>query len=828
MAKQRSESNTAQPDVQFVADSQDRNWQLHTLTPLATAVFGALYPGASTLAQSSEETESDGIEEIIVTATKREISLQDVPQSIIAFSNADIEKMVFKNMEDYMKAIPSASLVNSMPGRNSLSMRGISTGSAEYRTDSQVAVYLDEQPVTSISQQPEVRMVDIARIESLPGPQGTLFGSSSQSGTLRIITNKPNHGGFSGQVDTLVATTDGGDESFDVSGHLNIPLVEDKLALRIVGFVSHDGGYVDNVVGPTISGLPGTYGSPGDNSAVARENQNEYDMNGGRIAALWNISDRWSADISYILQNSDADGTWESDPFLGDYKITRFFEEYRNDDWWQASVTFKGDLGFAEFVSTTSYFERDSSYEWDNMQYNQWQTSYYGIYNAFAPYDFEYEFGSIFNVQWQERTAQEFRLTSPGDSKLQWMVGAFYDDVYDAWEYGAWMPNLTQTNGWEAANYYACYYNALGYDVACPLPPSIKTYVNNYSKTIKQTAVFGELTYNLTDAWSVTAGMRWFEYDRSDHQVYQAPAGFPPVGSYGAGEGVYDSEGKDSDTVLKFSTQYNLTDDRMVYFTYSEGFRLGGNNSPKAVATGSIPETYGSDALKNYELGLKSEWLENRLQLNVSLFTMRWSDIQLNASVDGPWWLRGTFNGETGESKGVEIYAEWQATDNLSLQGNAFFSKSEYTKDTFDPSGDLYLQDGQPMPNSPEEKFWLAAEYTIPDIGNLNSDLWFRYDTSYQAETWDNLTAAVDNDPEGIIPSWTTSNLQVGMDFESGWELSVMARNIWNDTGINSLIYSTYASDWFELLQGEPEPRFRNERTLQRPRTISLNVRKRF
>ena len=229
--------------------------------------------------------EPEGIEEIIVTATKREVKpAGQVPQSITAFSNADIEKMVFRDMEDYMKALPSASLVNSMPGRNSLSMRGITTGSAEYRTDSQVAVYLDEQPVTSISQQPEIRMIDIERMESLPGPQGTLFGSSSQSGTLRIITNKPNHDGFSGQAEGMIATTDGGDESYDVSGHLNIPLVDDKLALRIVGFASHDGGYVDNVVGTTVSGLPGAYGSPGDNSAIAKDNQNEYDTSGGRIA----------------------------------------------------------------------------------------------------------------------------------------------------------------------------------------------------------------------------------------------------------------------------------------------------------------------------------------------------------------------------------------------------------------------------------------------------------------------------------------------------------------------------------------------------------------
>jgi outer membrane receptor protein involved in Fe transport len=452
------------------------------------------------------------------------------------------------------------------------------------------------------------------------------------------------------------------------------------------------------------------------------------------------------------------------------------------------------------------------------MIYNQWQTSYYGPY--FAPYDFEYEFGSMFNFQVQERFAPEFRLTSLNDSKLQWMVGAFYDDVYDAWEYGAWMPNLMQTNGWAAANYYAYYYAAAGYDVEYPLPPTIKTYVNNYQKTIKQSAVFGELTYDLTEAWSITGGARWFEFDRSDSQLYQAPAGLPPIGSFGRGEGMFDSDGKNDDTVFKFSTQYDFSDDVMGYLLYSEGFRLGGYNSPRAVATGSIPEQYGPDTLRNYEIGMKSEWFDNTLLLNVTLFQMEWSDIQINARVDGPWWLSGTFNGETGVSEGVEISGEWQATSNLSFQFSAYFANAEYTADTFEPDGDLYLQDGQEMPNSPEEKFWLAVEYTVPDV--LGGDLWFRYDTSYQGESWDNLDAALEQDPTGLIPSWETSNLQAGLSLQNGWDVSLMARNVWNDTGINSLYHSSYASEWFD------DPRWRNERTIQRPRTYGLSVTKRF
>jgi outer membrane receptor protein involved in Fe transport len=247
------------------------------------------------------------------------------------------------------------------------------------------------------------------------------------------------------------------------------------------------------------------------------------------------------------------------------------------------------------------------------------------------------------------------------------------------------------------------------------------------------------------------------------------------------------------------------------------------------VATGTIPATYDPDLLKNYELGAKTQWLDNRLLINVSLFNMQWSDIQINSRVgDGPWWLLGTWNGETGESVGAEVNFEWQATQNLSFEGSGYFADSKYTEDSFDPRADptdpddAYLRDGQEMPNAPKVKYWLAAEYTVPGFAGLNGDLWFRYDTTYQGKSWDNLDAAIEEDPEGIVPSWHSSNFQIGLNMQDNWSMSLMVRNIWNNHGLNSLYNSTYIGEWFG------DPRFQNERTLQRPRTIGLTFRKAF
>ena len=794
-------------DVSFPRQSLYRTY---ALTPLAAAIIAALNPVTPALAQEDEQ--GTGLEEIIVTATRREINLQDVPQSITAFSTADIQRQAFQNMQDYVKALPSMNLVNVMPGRNSVVMRGVSTGAAEYRTDSQVAVYLDEQPMTAISQQVDVRMIDIARIESLPGPQGTLFGSSSQSGTLRIITNKPDHRGYSGQVEGFVATTKGGEESYDLNAWINVPLIDDRLAIRAVGFASHEGGYVDNVLGMDLAGI-------NDNADAVEDDWNDYDTSGGRIAALWNISGKWELLASFIAQDSKAVGTWESDPAVGEHKITRFFDEYREDDWYQTSMTITGDLGFAELSFNASDFNRDINYEWDNMAYEQWADRIYGTY--YPIYDGDYTFGTTFNFQGQERYSFEARLTSQGESRLQWMAGAFYEDVYDWWFYGALNPDLTSTDAWAQAQYYAYVANTYyGYDVDYPLPPTDISYMNTYDNKIKQTAVFGEVTYNLTDNWSVTGGVRWFEYDREQFDIYEVPLGLPVFGSRGTG-GLQTSEGVSNDTVLKFTTQYDLDDDRMVYFTYSEGFRLGGNNSARAASTGQIPESYGPDTLTNYEAGLKSEWMNGQLQLNVSLFFMEWEDIQINDRADdGPWWARGTVNAGTAETKGAEINGTLQITDNLLFEGSVFIADPEFSSTFIKQDGDV-IEEGMPMPYSPERKYWAALQYTVPGVDLVNGDLWFRYDASYQSETYSGLFYIINDDPTGTIESSSSGNFQVGVEMRNEWDVSLMVRNVWDDRSVSWLSNPEYGLDFNDV-------RFNAARSYQKPRTISLTVRKGF
>jgi iron complex outermembrane receptor protein len=798
--------------------------------PLAAAICAVLHPAYSAVAQ--ETPESSKLEAVIVTATRREVNLQEVSQSVTALSTEDIAKQAFQSLDDVAGALPSVTLVNAIPGRNDIIMRGISTGTGEYYTDSQVSVYLDDQPMTSSSQQVDVRLIDIERIEVLPGPQGTLFGSSSQSGTIRYVTNKPDPSGYSSQVDVEIGTTKGGEESYDISGHLNLPLGE-NFAIRVVGFYAKEGGYVDNVPGVNLAGTA-------DNSDAVEEDWNDAETTGGRLAALWQINPQWDASLSYVSQYADTNGDWLTDPAVGDYKIVSFFDEYRDDDWYQTSASITGDLGFAELSATASWFEREIEYQWDNSLYENWRTAQSRQSGWSGLYDTDYLGGTTFNFQEQNRWTYEVRLTSQGESRLQWMAGAFYEDVWDWWHYGAKVPGLMTTQAWATANYYAYYYGA----DEVPLLPTDEYYTNFYEKTVRQKAVFGELTFDLTDKWSVTGGARWFEFDRQEVESNEVPRGLP-VFDYDPDVGYFladplVSEGTDDDVVMKLATQYRFDDTKMLYALYSEGFRLGGQNSPRASARGIIPEQYKPDVLENYELGFKSQWLDNRLLLNASLFYMEWADIQLraDASAEDPWWVEGIFNGGKAEQKGIELQVEWQVSDNFSFEIGGFLADPEFSESFSTPAGSP-VEEGWPMPDSPDEKLWTAFEYRVPGFLVRDGDFWTRFSYSYQGEFWNSLTAircfenpVVDGEPwctaaeaadaeDQLVPSWSTSTLQFGVTSTTGWEAALIVRNLFDEDAAGYMSGSDYGA-FFD------DPRFRYRVTPQRPRTVSLSFTKRW
>ena len=792
----------------------------------ALALTGMLNMTMPAMAQEADD--SGRIDTIVVTATKRAVNIQDVGQSITAFSTADIERRGIINISNVAAALPSITLTSTDPTINELVYRGISAGTGDWRLDSQVAVYLDDQPMTASTTQLDPRMVDIERVESLPGPQGTLFGSSSQTGTLRIITNKPNFDGYSGQANAELKVTKGGEMSYDFSGHINIPLVDDILALRVVAFKAKDGGYIDNVFSTTPHG----FGAVPDNAAFVEENYNDYDVKGGRVSALWNINEDWSANATFMLQEALATGSWKTNTYLGDYNFASFNDEYRDDKWWTAALTLKGDLGFAELSNSFSYANREQSYSFDNTNYEASHTaygksnSYYyypgGEFNYYDLFDTNYNGGLSNDFQSAKRYSNEFRLTSTGNSRLEWMVGAFYENINDGWHDIVTVPNLTSTRSFGYAQLKACELNAAGYNyVPCPLQAQGNNWFeNDFAREISQIAAFTEVGYELTDKLHITGGFRWFQYSRYTVDDVQWPPGLPIDGS--EAEGYLDiQDGKESDTAIKLSAQYTFDQDHMAYILFSQGFRLGGKNSPRAFQAGFVPQYYESDKMNNYEFGVKTEWLDNRLQINAAVFYMDWNNIQLSIADPDKWHIRGQVNAKGGRNLGAELDITWRVTENLKIAGNAYIGNPYFTDPYINPKDELIMSADTQMPNSARKKFSISADYTIPNVFN-NIDMYLRYDFSYRGEMYSDLEQAVAG---GIhdIEGTTMSNFQLGLEMNDDLTVTFMVRNLF-DQRANSFTSYTDADYGEEF----GHPGFAQYQNLARPRTFSLGVRKKF
>ncbi len=869
-------------------------------TPIALAIATAASMTAmQAIAQEqeanadAEEKSSLALEEITVTATKRESSLQDLAQSAQAFGADQIEKLNFQNFGDYVNAIPSVASVAVNPGQNEIVFRGISTGTAEWRTDSSTAVYLDEVPMTLAASQVDPRMVDIERVEALPGPQGTLFGSSSQSGAMRIITKKADTSVTSGWVEVSGSTVAEGSESYSIEGAVNIPIVEDKFAIRLVGYDVHEGGFIDNVRGNANIFKNGLWEDNPDptnpkyyydtsflanvtNDDVVEKDFNTWDQTGFRVNAIWNINDDWTADFMYMKQTAMSRGDWKEDPLVGEYEIVRFYKDWREDDWFTAALTLTGDLGFAELTIAASHLDRTVDYVLDNSTdtllksygakagWNQFsEYDYYlGTYDASyytlqTAYDFDFNLGTIHNDQVARRNSLEVRLASQGDSKFQWMVGGYYEESYDYWNWWYNMENLENLTAWQGTNYYdwwgsmaylAWWQSYAGYDVDYPVMPTEKYYDTYFYRDTTQKAVFGEFSYDITDKLSVLAGLRWFGYERKRDEWQFWPERVP-YGNYETG-GLDAYDGKDDDMVKKFSVTYQITDDAMIYGTYSEGFRLGGNNSLRKQSV--LPKQYASDKLFNHEIGIKSMWLDGRLEVNSTFFYMEWENMQRSVGDPAGWWdwtmwgVSAHVNVGDAYSQGNETSFRFQATENISLDGSFFISEARMSDDApyadaplqwdkinargpagsdalggWDYNTDMLAVKGQKLAIAPDAKWYLGVNYEVPEVMS-GIDLWFRYDHAWEdsrSHDWWNAQRGIE-----LIPEQEWANFRMGLIKQEDWSVTFSIQNVWDERSV------AWVDTWQDgqISDYPTNGRYMTLNSRKRPREFQLRFKKEF
>ena len=811
-------------------------WKQRTIV---SAIAAALTPAwaSDSYAQDEQEAESYPLEEVIVSARKRDENVQDIPQSIQAFGAQEITKTGIKGLTDIARFVPAMTVVGSSAGFNKIVFRGLADSARPYIADSSAAIYLDEQPLTTGAQSPEIRPIDMERIETLAGPQGTLYGASSQSGTLRYIVAKPDTSGFDSNAGGGLHSIDGGGTGWDVDAMVNIPLIEDKLAIRLVGFGAEDAGYIDNVFGYTpgrIDADSGEYitGSK-TNADIVKKNINNAEWKGARASIKWQVSDGWSLTGIYNYSDSTINGYNDYDPTIGDLKTVKFHEESWDDNWSNFQFTIDGDLGFSQLTSSTSYFERDTAYVFDAtsaVAYYHSVLGYYGrgscgsnaYYAAYNTYDFAtacelngtgYDVddgdptGFFRNDQRDTRWTHETRL-SGSSSRWDWTLGFFYQEAKQHWAYGTHIDNYMETEQWYA---FQTIYGAL--------EPTDVRWGSDERSTRKDMSIFGETTVNLTDEWKLLIGARWYDVDIERVYSRATPATSPPV--------VVTPSGKDSGVLPKIGFQYFFEDNRMVYALYSEGFRTGGINRARGNPT--LPIEYNSDMLENLEAGLKSRWLDGRLQVNVIGYHQVWKDMQLEL-IDpsyylGEVWQTVIANVGDAEVNGVDLDITFMLSENWQMGlVSTYLFKSEVTDDIVvfdDRSPDdvaLYIPGGTVLPLASDINVSAFAEYSwnIDALGGLDSYL--RLQTSYTGDSYNQLLDS-DGDPDATYyggrvtqPSYNIWDLRAGFR-QDNWEVTVFLDNFTDERAVS------YHDTNVDLFWGRD-----NIRTV-RPRTLGANFR---
>jgi outer membrane receptor protein involved in Fe transport len=826
-----------------------------------TAVFSSICAGVPA-AYAQEATQDDtqdageslAIEEILVTATKRgALNLQDVPMSITAFTNEDIQAQGFKKLDDYAAQIPSLSFGRREPGGSNVIIRGCAVSAVAFSDNPTTSVYLDEQPIGQQGYNPDPRLVDIERVEALSGPQGTLFGEASQCGTLRIITNKPDSSGFESWVDITGETVDGGDTGHDVSAMVNLPLIEDKLALRLVGFTAEDAGWVDNVLGTSPGG---TF----DNAAYVADDVNKSETTGARISLRWTPSEDWTFDAQAFFQDTESNGFGDSDlaegvyadSGLGKWEQLRFNPDTWSDEWYQLALTAEGKLGWADATITAGFAHRETRYQADSTAYvhsfqliNDYWRAYYN------PYINNYDFGgdprafSIDEQDW-DRLSFEARLSSPADSdsRWSWIAGVFYNKLESG-------PQAFTANVIGLSDNCDVYYLAYAEDCAGQFiyasylhyyyfgtldKLSDNWWHGTYETNLEQKAVFGEFTYDVSENLAITLGGRWYDIDTDritrqgtliePLQTTQVNCGTQlnrdawqingrPVRGFDTCYSNEFGQNSESGFVPKVNATYQIDDDKLVFFTYSEGFRSGGANPAKpdsVFGTGNLYDNYESDELMNYEIGAKTTWADGRFQLNVTAFHMVWEGIQIEAvDPDAQIFSLGIVNFPEAEIDGFEADFSWIPTSNLKLSGTLAHNDAALSENAIlfeDADEPKVATAGTRLPIVPDWKGSLLAEYTF-ESEIMGAQPYLLGSWTYQGDSVNSL--------EGI----QSIVADVGVRTHASHSIGNLRFGLKGDNWTASLFVDNVTNEYAQLLFNDRWTKTRL--TTNRPRTFGIN-----
>jgi iron complex outermembrane recepter protein len=728
----------------------------------STAIAIALVAAMPAQAQEAEDAAPADTGEIIVTATRRDASIQKVPISMQALGEAQLAQHQVASFDDYAKLLPSVSFDSFGPGQAQLYFRGVNSGGDGLDVGSlpTVGLYLDDIPVTTIGSAVDLHVYDIARVEALAGPQGTLFGASSLSGTLRIITNKPDPSKFEGGYDVQLNKFGKGKAGGSAEGFVNIPLSE-KAAIRLVGYYEREGGYIDNTYKERTFTLDDSDDSTNvtvNNRDRVGKNQNDVESYGGRAALKVDLDDDWTVTPQIVYQHQKADGTFLYDPRVGDLQVHDFSPTRNLDRWYQAALTIEGKIGNWDLVYSGGYFERKI----DNRADYSYYTVAYDTYSRDAgaepgSYYYYTNFpdgnGGFLNPTQEQildykytKQTHEVRISSPAENRFRLTAGAFMQRQTGKLDSDYSVPGVGNVPVDGLPNLY-------------PVPGfGDALFVKRLDRVDRDYAAFAEANFDIVPDVTLTAGIRGFIVDNNIYGFSGLarntvdPAECAPTQNSRYPCINVDKKLHETGETHKVSLSWKIDQQKMIYGTYSTGYRPGGSNR-----RAGIPP-YLSDTLSNFELGWKTTWLDGHLRFNGAVFYERWKDMQF--ALPGENGVTYILNAGRSEVKGVEADLMWRA-DGLQLSFAGAYIDAALDTDFCDDSG--CTPKGTRLPTQPKFKGNVTARYNF-QLGSAGS--FVQATMAHQSGT---RTALLDDDVAdlGYTKGFTTFDFSVGSSFGS-------------------------------------------------------------
>ncbi|AZZ97848.1 TonB-dependent receptor [Pseudoalteromonas sp. R3] len=758
---------------------------------ISLAIAGAL-PGSLLLSSAVNADEAGAqeksLEVIQITATRRSGSVQEAPLNITALDADVMKDQNIGELADVARWVPGLT-VTDQGGRSGspIIVRGLNTNSSGPGSDGgTVATYINEIPVSL-----DMRLTDVERVEVLIGPQGTLYGAGTLGGAIRYMLKAP-------ELDITTVQLYGdmfqNKESDSVGGEggfvFNAPIIEDELALRASLNHYKDPGFIDYNYVVREPGVSKADPDWSDQNAVDNNLRQITDANGettttGRISVRWKPNDWFDGTLNYFYQKQESEGRsivhYQAlnsanglNDRIGKYESGYRYEEPRDKEDDLLSLELKADLGFAELVSASGW----SSFEADGQRD---QT------DLLIRLDYGYEefpsFSAFTREEEEEDTfTQEIRLVSQGDSDWNWIVGGFYNKFESDGSSKEFTPGFGE---FAVANF--------GGEQS--RPDNLEYFSVDRSEVTEQ-ALFGEVGYQVSDKLTITLGARFYEYEVKAESAVD----FPLANTLYSGAGPNDitldfkeSNAEDDGNLFKFNANYQFTDSVMAYITASEGFRIGGSNGlapcpdplpDKQIGCGMPDELlYTADTTTNYELGLKSTWLKNKLHFNAAIFNVDWEDAQIaGATVVGQ--IPYTSNAGTANAKGIEISTRAILTDHISTYATYAYTKAELTSDApflFNADGTDGAKDGDRLPGSPEHQFSLGVNYSTEVMGDKTLDI--NYGLTAQSDI---ISKVGLRDSGETLSGYGISNLSAKLTGDM-WSATFYVNNLFNKYAFTSV-----------------------------------------